>query len=99
MEFILDKILKFFWKWDIIMIQVRRETFQFRVGEPSTSSASTNLVTNWENFVCKIKDYDYSGMSGIIVIYYIPCIIIYKSIKVYGVISWIYREHQRMGMF
>ena len=52
------------------MIQVRRETFQFRVGESSTSSASTSLVTNRESFVCKTKEYDYSGITGIVIIYY-----------------------------
>lgn len=47
----------------LFIIQVRRETFQFRIRESSSSSTSTDNVTNRKIFICTIKDNDYSGIN------------------------------------
>lgn len=45
----------------LFIIQAGGETFQLRVGEPSTSSTSIDHITYWKGSICKIKDGDYSG--------------------------------------
>lgn len=62
-----------FLRWAHLCLQARGETFQLRVRESSSSSASTDHVTNGEIFVCTAKISDYSGRNGIWFAIY-PCI-------------------------